>query len=104
MIKEKRFSAHHDFKTGFFFKLSLILGIFLLAVFFFVKTIVFFISENSQGFLKNLYDFSNSGQSESIAAFSLLLIALSVIIYAFNYQLCKLSKIAEDIENNEDCE
>ena len=102
MVKEKRFSAHDDFKTGFFFKLSFIIGVALLIIYLAIKATSFLISDKSSGFLKELYNFSISSQSETILALSILLIALSIIIYAFNFQLCKLSKIADDIENNEE--
>ena len=104
MIKERHFSPYNDFKTGLFCKLSFFLAIILLAVYLFVKITSFTIDKNSTGLLKNIYDFSQTSQSDTILAFSILLFALGVILYFFHYQFGKLAKIAEEIENNEEYE
>jgi len=104
MVKKRVFSAYDDFKTGIFCKLSIFLGILLLIVYVILKTSVFFIAEKSTGLAKDIRVFSQSSQAEAIAAFSLLLFALGIILLFFNHQFGKLAKIAEEIENSEECE
>ena len=86
-MKIRMFSVHSDFKTGFFFKFFLALGLFLL---------VFGIVE---------YFLRITGIQEGAI---LGLIALSPICffacgisYFFSTQFAKLSKIAEEIECEE---
>jgi len=69
-----------------------------------IKLISLFISEESGGFLQSIYNFSQSSRCESILAFSVILIAVGVILYFFNCQFGKLAKIAEEIENGKDLE
>jgi len=104
MAKERRFSAYHDFRTGFFYKLSIILGIILIIIYASLKIASSFIKEESTGLVKTLYDFSQSSRSEAIIAFAIILLALGVILYFFHYQFGKLAEIAEDIENSEEYE
>jgi len=104
MLKRRYFSVHSDFKTGFFYKLSLFLGVFLLIVFIFLKASSFLIGGGSSGIPQQIYDFSQTTYPESILAFSIILIAVGFILYFFHYQFGKLAKIADEIEKGEDFE
>jgi len=98
MFKKKYFSTKHDFKTGFFFKLSLIFGLFLLSIFVIFILFSFVLNESYTGFLRELYLISKSSMIDSIGALSLLFIAFGVIIYFLHLQFVKLNEIAEDVE------
>ncbi|HIG99305.1 MAG TPA: hypothetical protein HA258_01875 [Thermoplasmata archaeon] len=87
MVKKHIFSAHNDLKTGFFSKLFLLLGGILL---------ILYIIELVANPL-NL----NEDLNGTILAFSILCIGLGLISYFFSCQFSKLSKIAEEIENDE---
>ena len=104
MNKERHFSAYYDFRTGFFYKLSILLGIILIIIYASLKIISTFIKEESTGWVKALYDFSQSSKSEAIIAFAIILLAVGIILYFFHYQFSKLAKIAEEIENSDECE
>jgi hypothetical protein len=99
-FKKKNYSAKYDFKTGFFYKISLIIGLFLLFIFLFSKIISLFLNKNSDGFLYLLYDFSNSNLIDSIFAFSILILSISFILYFFHRQFKKLAEITKEIEND----
>ncbi len=102
MFKERRFSAHEDFRTGIFCKLSLFLGFFLLLFYVFLKIISLFIGQNDTGFLQIIYDLSQSSVADSIIAFSIVFLGVGFILYFFHLQFVKLSKIADEIENEEE--
>lgn len=102
MMKKRYFSTKGDFKTGFLFKLFLSIGIILLLVFIFIKVTVLFISEDSSGFAKQIYDFSQTNYPNSIFAFSIIILAIAVIFYFFYSQFVKLAKIADEIEEESD--
>jgi hypothetical protein len=102
MIKKRYFSIDGDFKTGFLFKLFLLIGIILLLIFIFIKVIVFVVGENSLGFAKQIYDFSQTSYPNSIFAFSIIILAIAVIFYFFYFQFVKLAKIADEIEEESD--
>jgi hypothetical protein len=102
MFKERRFSAHEDFRTGIFCKLSLFLGFFLLIFYVFLKIISLFIGQNDTGFLQTIYDLSRSSVADSIIAFSIVFLGVGFILYFFHLQFVKLSKIADEIENEEE--
>jgi len=104
MIKERHFSAYNDFKTGIFYKLSILLGIILLIIYAFLKISSVFIKGESAGWIQNIYNFSQSSRADSIIAFSVILLAVGVILYFFHYQFSKLAKIAEEIENGKEIE
>jgi len=104
MTKERHFSADNDFRTGFFYKLSISVGIVLIIIYASLKIISTFIKGESTGWMKVLSDFSQSSKSEAIIAFAIILLALGVILYFFHYQFGKLAKIAEEIENSEEYE
>ncbi len=100
MIKKRYFSTKHDFKTGFYYRLSLTLGLFLLILFVFLKIFSFILNENSTGFLRNLYEVSKGTAVDSIGAFSLIFIAVGIIIYFLYRQFVKLNEIADEIEKD----
>jgi hypothetical protein len=87
MVKKHIFSAHNDLKTGFFCKFFLILG--CLFIFLYVVEIV--------AHPLNLSD----DMTGAILAFSILFVGLGLISYFFSCQFAKLSKIAEEVENDE---
>jgi hypothetical protein len=60
------------------------------------------IGDNSSGFTKQLYDFSQTNYPNSLLAFSIILFAIGVILYFFHCQFSKLAKIADEIEKAED--
>ena len=99
ILKEKHHSAYDDFRTGFFCKLSLFLGLFLLIVYVFLKVSSLLINQNDTSFLRLIYDASKSGYANSLIAFSILLIGVGFILYFLHYQFAKLAKIADEIEN-----
>lgn len=87
MVKKHIFSAHTDMKTGFFYKFFLILGcIFLILYIVEVVAHPLSLSNDATG---------------TILAFTILLIGLGLIAYFFSCQFAKLSKIAEEVENDE---
>jgi len=100
MFKNKYFSTKHDFKTGFYFKLSLFLGLFLLFIFIILKISSLLVDKNSTGFLKSLYKISQGTITDSIGAFSLIFIAVGIIIYFLYSQFVKLDEIAKEIEED----
>jgi hypothetical protein len=102
MIKKRFFSAKEDFKTGFLYKLFLLIGIILLSIFIIIKTTVLFIDKNSLGFAKQIYDFSQTNYPNSILAFSIIILAIAVILYFFYCQFVKLAKIADELEMEEE--
>lgn len=104
MFKKRYFSAHDDFKTGFFCKLTLFLGLALLLIFIFSKISTLIIGENSSGFAKQIYDFSQTNYPNSFLAFSIILFGVGAILYFFHCQFIKLAKIADEIEKAENLE
>ena len=104
MFKERHFSVHNDFRTGFFSKLSIIFGIFLLIFYVFLNVISLFIDQNKTGFFQLLYDISQSSITNSIIAFSIVFLGVGLILYFFHFLFVRLSKIADEIENDEENE
>ena len=104
MFKEKHFSSHDDFRTGFLCKLSLFLGIFLLIFYVFLKVISLFMGQNNTGLFQTFNDLSQSNIADSIIAFSIVFLGVGIILYFFHLQFAKLSKIADEIENEEEIE
>ena len=98
MFKKRYFSAHSDFKTGKFCKFSIFLGILLLIIALFFYISGYLIGEGSSGILDQIYDFSKTTIPESILAFSIIFLAIGVILYFFYCQFVKLSKIADEME------
>ncbi len=87
MGKKLIFSAHNDMKTGFLCKFFLILGCIFL-IFYAVEMLVHPLNLSSDA-------------AGTILAFTILFIGLGLIAYFFSCQFAKLSKIADDIENDE---
>jgi len=104
MFKKKYFSTKHDFKTGFCFKLSLSLGFFLLILSVLLVVSSFILDKNSSGFLKYLYTLSSGTVVDTIAALSIIFIAVGVIIYFLHRQFIKLDNIAREVENMDERE
>ena len=102
MAKERHFSVYNDFKTGFLFKLSLIFGVFLLAVYIFFKVSSFIIGSGGSSVVGQIYEFSQTTYPNTILAFSIIILGVSIILYFFHYQFAKLANIADEIENEED--
>jgi len=102
MFKERRFSAHEDFRTGILWKFSLFIGFFLLLFYVFLKIISLFIGQNNTGFIKTIYNLSQSAVADSIIAFSIIFLGVGFIFYFFYLQFVKLSNIADEIENEEE--
>ncbi len=87
MGKKHFFSAHSDFKTGFLCKIFLIIGCILFIVYAVEAGVhPLQLNEDTVG---------------TILAFSILFLGLGLISYFFSCQFAKLSKIAEEIENDE---
>ena len=101
MIKNRYFSTKKGFKTGFFCKLFLLIGIILLLIFILINVTVLFVDKNSSGFARQIYDFSQTNYPNSILAFSIIILAIAVILYFFYCQFVKLAKIADEIEKEE---
>ncbi len=101
MFKKRYISVHSDFKTGILYKISLILGLILLIIFIFLKIFSIIVGSESSGFFEQIYNFSQTSYINTILAFSILLLGAAVILYFFYCQFAKLSKIAEDLENDE---
>ena len=102
MIKKKYFSAYDDLKTGFLYKICILIGIF----FFLTFIILTFISRSTNiddniPFFVYLYDLSISNFPGIILSFSILLISIGLILYFFKRQFKKLADIAYEIEKNE---
>jgi len=87
MAKKHLFSAHNDFKTGFFYKFFLILGCILFIIYLIEK-------------LLHPIGLSDDGIG-TIFAFAILGLGFGFILYFFSRQFTKLSQIAEDVEQNE---
>ena len=104
MFKKRYHSVYGNSKLGIFCKLFLYLGVFLILIFIFFTLISFFLSENNSGILKDLYNFSQTSYPESILAFSIIFLAVGIILYFFHCQFAKLAKIAEEIEKDEEVE
>jgi amino acid transporter len=101
MFKKRYFSAHNDFKTGILYKVALIIGLTLLIIYFIIISISYIFGSDSSGFVSDIYNFTQDGSINTILAFSILFIGASIILYFFCCQFAKLSKIAEEIDNDE---
>lgn len=87
MGKKHFFSAHTDFKSGFFCKFFLIIGC------------VFFILYALEAVVHLLQ--LNDDVVGIILAFAILFLGLGLISYFFSCQFAKLSRIADEVENDE---
>ena len=93
MLKKKKIFVYSDLKTGFFYKLFLIIGLILL---------IFYLIENAIHFIG-----INEGILSTLLAFAILAFGLGFIFYFLSSQFAKLAEIAKEIENeniNEDVE
>lgn len=104
MFKRKYYSARYDFKTGFFCKFILFLGVALLAIYLLAKLIATTIGNQDAHIIRAIYEFSQSNSAEVVLAFSLILIAIGFMLYFLHCQFAKLAKIVEEIENEEELE
>jgi hypothetical protein len=104
MFKKRYFSINDDFKTGFLCKITLFLGLILLFIYIFSKLSSLIFGEDSSGFVKQIYDFSQTSSPNSILAFSIILFGIGGILYFFHCQFLKLAKIADEIEKEENLE
>ena len=64
----------------------------------------FLIGEGSSGILQQIYDLAQTTLPNSILAFSMIFLAVGIILYFFHCQFAKLAKIADEIEKGEDLE
>ena len=101
MFKKRYFSPGENFRTGIFCRLTFYLGIILLIISIIFR-IISMIGQEGEGFIGDVYSFSQTTIPGSIFAFSIIFLAVSVIFYFFNCQFAKLAKIAEEIENSEE--
>jgi uncharacterized membrane protein len=86
MVKKHFFSTHNDLKTGVFCKFSLIIGCIIF---------IMYLMES----LLHLFGF-NDDTIGALLAFAILFLGLGLISYFFSCQFKKLSKIAEEVEND----
>jgi hypothetical protein len=87
MGRKHFFSAHTDLKTGLLCKVSLISGCFLFLL---------YVVEAAAHPLQLEDDTTGI-----VLAFSILFLGLGLILFFFSCQFAKLSKIAEEVENDE---
>jgi len=104
MFKKKYYSARYDFKTGFFYKFILFLGVALLAIYLLAKLIAITIGNQDAYIIRAVYEFSQSNSAQAVLAFSLILIAIGFMLYFLHCQFAKLAKIVEEIEKDEGLE
>jgi hypothetical protein len=104
MIKKRYFSTKNDFGTGLFYKISLILGFFLLFILLLLKLFSIIFYNNNNVFIQYLYDISQSTISDTLLALSIIFLGFGFILYFFYLQFKKLSDIADEIENEENIE
>lgn len=90
MLKKRNISVYSDYKTGFFCKFFLFLGLILL-IFYIIQRIIpiIAINENILGI---------------ILAFSILFLGIGIIVFFFNCQFAKLADIANEIEHGDESE
>jgi len=95
MFNLRIFSTKHNFKTGFLSKLLIILGIILI----FISGSMYVLKLITKQFI------IPQKTIESIFAFSIIFIAIGIILHFLYLQFIKLDEIARDIEeNSEYCE
>jgi len=85
MIKEKHFSAKHDFHTGFVSK-----SCFLLSFLFLVMAVI-----------ETVFNFVIFFDSSVFLALGILFIGIAGISWFFNKQFSKLSEIVEEMEQED---
>jgi len=87
MVRKHIFSAHNDLKTGFLYKLFLVLGC-ILFIIYLVEMLLHPIGLNNDAI-------------GTILAFAILGFGLGLILYFFSCQFSKLSQIADEVEQDE---
>lgn len=97
MIKIRRKSVYNDFKTGVISKICLFLGIVLLTIFAFLKSISLLVQPGNNG-LKLLSAIGGSPLNGTVLAFSILFIGAGLLFYFMYRQFQKLAKIADEIK------
>jgi len=102
MFKKRYFSIHHDFKTGILCKLTLFFGILFVIIYLIFIIISIVLNNEITGFLKQLFDISQSTVPLSLVSLGALLIFFGILLYFFSCQFAKLEKIADEIENSEE--
>ena len=83
MVKIKKFSVYNDFKTGALYKILLLIGFILIAIYFLEILIL------------------ETKFSDLLISLSILFISFGLIIYFFNKQFNKLAAIAEELEDED---
>lgn len=97
---KKKISVYNDFKTGFLYKICIIIGIIFLLIFLLINLNSLIYSNYNIAILKFFYDISITNFSGIMFSFSILLIAAGLILYFFKRQFNKLAEIANEIEQN----
>lgn len=86
-------------------RVLIFLGIIFIAIFGFLKLFSIFVSSESTGFLKSLYDISISTITESFVSLGLIILFFGFLLLFFSRQFSKLEEIADEIEKSEEfCE
>jgi len=92
MIKKRNFSVHDDLRTGLVSKIFLLLGLFLLLTYIFLKISLaitsLLIGEEIGGF----------SYVEAVIAFSIIFFGFGAFLHFLHLQFAKLAKIADDFE------
>lgn len=89
-MKQRTLSVYSDHKTGFFYKVCIILGALLL--------IIYLIETSAHIF--GLTD----GSTASMLGFAILLLGIGIILFFFSFLFSKLASIAEEIEQLDETE
>jgi hypothetical protein len=84
MVKTRYFSTKNDFKTGFLYKIFLMVGIILL---------IFYILQHTFNLVNNMENIAGIA-----LAFSILFIGGGILLGFFSYLFSKLAKITDEIE------
>jgi len=88
MLKKRKFSTKHNFKTWFLSKLFFIFGMILL-----ITSLLLFAIDSISILI------IDQNTIESLFSFSLIFIAVGIILHFLYMQFVKLDEIAQDIEN-----
>ena len=94
---KKRNPNQYRRTSSILFKIALFFGLVLLVISITLRSMIF--TDQSS----NLYSISVSSIPGSIFSISIILLAVSVIMYFFEYQFAKLDQIIEELENYDSC-
>ena len=83
-------------------KALIFIGLALVFIFIFLKIATLFVSSESTGFLKGLYDISVSNISEISISLGAIILFFGFLLIFFSRQFEKLADIADEIEKCED--